>query len=121
MLKLLTVAAFGLACASGAQAAGVCTGAAPEAGAVLHGPVLHVEEGGRLCVAKGFGRDQWVELQLADAPPELARGPLMSAAFAKDVDCKVRADGRAVCTVEGQSVSDLAQRPSVQKADLSWR
>ena len=121
MLKLLAVAAFGLACASGAQAASVCMGAAPQPGAVLHGPVLHVEEGGRLCVANGFGRNEWVELQLADAPPELPRGPLMSAAFAKDVDCKVGADGRAMCTVDGQSVSDLAQRPSVQKAGLSWR
>jgi hypothetical protein len=88
---------------------------------VLHGPVLHVEDGGRLCVAQGFGRDEWVELQLADTPRELTRGPLMSAAFAKDVDCKVAPDGRAVCTLDGRSVADLAQQPSVEKAGLSWR
>jgi len=122
MLKLLMViGAMTLGVATGASAEGVCKGAAPDPGAELHGPVLHVDAGGRLCVARGFGTDEWVELQLADTPPELARGPLMSAAFAKDVDCKVRADGRAVCTVEGQSVADLAQQPSVQKAGLRWR
>lgn len=122
MLKLLIIAvAMTLGMATAASAEGLCKGAAPAPGAVLHGPVLHVEAGGRLCVAKGFGTDEWVELQLADTPPELARGPLMSAAFAKDVDCRIGADGRAICTVEGQSVGDLAQRPSVQKAGLSWR
>lgn len=122
MLKLLIIAgAMTLGIATAASAQGVCKGAAPQPGAVLHGPVLQVEDGGRLCIALGFDTSEWVELQLADTPPELARGPLMSAAFAKDVDCKVQADGRAVCTVEGQSVSDLAQQPSVQKAGLSWR
>ncbi|MGE5567111.1 MAG: hypothetical protein ACM3YN_13285 [Parcubacteria group bacterium] len=122
MLKLLIIAgAMTLGMATAASAETPCKGAAPAPGAVLHGPVLHVEDGGRLCVARGFDIESWVEVQLADAPPELARGPLMSAAFAKDVDCKVGADGRAVCTVEGQSVSELAQQPSVQKAGMSWR
>lgn len=110
-----------LGIATGANADSPCKGAAPTPGAVLHGPVLHVENGGRLCIARGFGMDSWIELQLADTPPELARGPLMSAAFAKDVDCKVQADGRAVCTADGQSIGTLAQQPSVQKAGLSWR
>ena len=89
MLKLLTVAfiasvaTFGLA--TGASAESPCKGEAPRAGAILHGPVLHVEDGGRLCVARGFEPDAWIEFQLADAPAELARGTLMSAAFAKDV------------------------------------
>jgi len=125
MLKLLTVAfiasvaTFGLA--TGASAESPCKGEAPRAGAILHGPVLHVEDGGRLCVARGFEPDAWIEFQLADAPAELARGTLMSAAFAKDVDCKVQADGRALCTIDGQSVGALSAQPSVQKAGLSWR
>jgi len=125
MLKLLTVAFVAsvatLGFASGASAQSVCKGEAPQAGATLRGPVLHVEDGGRLCVAKGFEPDAWIELQLADAPADLARGTLMSAAFAKDVDCKVQADGRALCTVDGQSVGALASQPSVQKAGLTWR
>jgi len=125
MLKLLTVAVFAgvvtLGFATGASAESLCKGEAPQAGATLRGPVLHVEDGGRLCVAKGFEPDAWIELQLADAPAGLARGTLMSAAFAKDVDCKVQADGRALCTVDGQSVGALASQPSVQKAGLSWR
>lgn len=125
MLKLLTVAFVAgvatLGFATGASAQSPCKGEVPQAGAVLHGPVLHVEDGGRLCVARGFEPDAWVELQLADAPPELARGSLMSAAFAREVDCKVQADGRALCTLDGQSVGALAAQPSVQKAGLSWR
>jgi hypothetical protein len=125
MLKLLTVAfvagVAALGFASGASAESLCKGQAPQVGAVLHGPVLQVEDGGRLCVAKGFEPDAWIELQLADAPADLTRGTLMSAAFAKDVDCKVRADGRALCTVDGQSVGALASQPSVQKAGLTWR
>ena len=122
MLKVLIIAgAMTLGMATAASAETLCKGAAPAPGEVVHGPVLHVEDGGRLCVARGFGMTDWIELQLADAPPELPRGPLMSAAFAKDVDCKVQADGRALCTTDGQSIGDLAQRPSVQKAGLSWR
>jgi hypothetical protein len=125
MLKLLTVAFVAgvatLGFAMGASAESLCKGQAPQVGAVLHGPVLQVEDGGRLCVAKGFEPDAWIELQLADAPADLTRGTLMSAAFAKDVDCKVRADGRALCTVDGQSVGALASQPSVQKAGLTWR
>jgi len=125
MLKFLTVAFVAsvatLGFASGASAQSVCKGEAPQAGATLRGPVLHVEDGGRLCVAKGFEPDAWIELQLADAPADLARGTLMSAAFAKDVDCKVQADGRALCTVDGQSIGALASQPSVQKAGLTWR
>lgn len=125
MLKFLTVTFVAgvatLGFASGASAQGVCKGEAPQAGATLRGPVLHVEDGGRLCVAKGFEPDAWIELQLADTPADLARGTLMSTAFAKDVDCKVQADGRALCTVDGQSVGALASQPSVQKAGLSWR
>jgi hypothetical protein len=125
MLKLLTVAfvaavaTFGFA--SGASAESLCKGEAPQAGAILHGPVLHVEDGGRLCVARGFDPEDWVELQLADAPADLPRGTLMSAAFAKDIDCKVQADGLARCTVDGQSVGALASQPSIQKAGLTWR
>jgi len=125
MLKLLTAAFVASAATLGfgasASAGSICKGEVPQAGAVLHGPVLQVEDGGRLCVAKGFEPDAWVELQLADAPADLARGTLMSAAFARDVDCKVQADGRALCTVDGQSVGALAAQPSMQKAGLSWR
>ena len=125
MLKFLTVAFVAgvatLGFATGASAESLCKGEAPQAGAVLHGPVLHVEDGGRLCVARGFDPDAWVELQLADAPADLARGTLMSAAFARDVDCKVQADGRALCTVDSQSLGALSAQPSVQKAGLTWR
>lgn len=122
MLKLLIIAgAMTLGLATGASAESPCKGAAPQAGAMLHGPVLHVEDGGRLCVAKGFDPDAWVEVQLEGAPADLPRGVLMSAAFAKDVDCKVTVSGHAVCRVDGQSVAALVQQPSVQKAGLGWR
>jgi hypothetical protein len=110
---------FGLA--AGAHAESPCKGAVPQAGAVFRGPVLHVEEGGRLCVARGFEPDAWVEVQLADAPPELTRGTLMSTAFAKDVDCRMGDGGRAACTVDGQPLGALLRQPLAQKAGFSWR
>ncbi|MGE5500988.1 MAG: hypothetical protein ACM3W4_03580, partial [Ignavibacteriales bacterium] len=70
MLKLLIIAgAMTLGMATAASAETPCKGAAPAPGAVLHGPVLHVEDGGRLCVARGFDIESWVEVQLADAQP----------------------------------------------------
>ena len=122
MLKLLIIAgAMTLGISTAASAESLCKGAVPQAGVVFRGPVLHVEEGGRLCVARGFEPDAWVEVRLADAPPEITRGALMSTAFARDVDCRMGEGGRAVCTVDGQSVGALARRPLAQKAGFTWR
>ena len=124
------VVAFALASgvllgASSAQA-GVCAAPAPEAGAAIKGPVLHVEDGETLCVAKGFDPSQWVELKLAPrAQTPAPKGALMAAAFGKDVVCRVETvvDGQAVadCTVGSKSVAALLARPSILKAADKWR
>jgi hypothetical protein len=112
---------------SGASAAEAspCRGEAPEVGAIFRGPVLHVFDGARLCVARGESPDQWVELQLADAPEHSARGALMATAFAQDVDCKVTAADpaapKAVCTLNGRSIGRLVGKPTLVKAGRAWR
>lgn len=127
MIRLWTAlaAAAGLAFAASAAQASPCRGEAPEVGASLRGPVLHVEDGERLCVARGFSPEQWVELRLEGAPANASRGTLMAAAFAQDADCRVTTatpDGPgAVCKVRNRPLTRLLRKPSILQAGLAWR
>lgn len=101
-------------------------------GASFRGPVLHVIDGARLCVARGDTPDKWVELELAQNPlqraasrPAPTRGALMSAAFARDVDCRIvgrkGAVATAVCTADGQDLSQQSVQPAAFSAGQAWR
>ncbi|WGM37867.1 hypothetical protein [Caulobacter sp. NIBR1757] len=110
----------------------VCTGAAPADG-VLRGPVLQVEDSATLCVALGATPDRWVRLTLADAPAvnpiqrasntdENPRGTLMAVAFSQMVDCRLQADGRALCALQdGRSVGALLKSRAAWVAGKDWR
>lgn len=137
-----TVIAFAALAAAGflmgsnsAQAAtgdSVCTARAPAEG-VLRGPVLQVEDGATLCVALGATPDTWVRLTLADAPTaggiqrasntdENPRGTLMAVAFSQTVDCRLQADGRALCALQdGRSVGALMTTRAAWAVGKEWR
>ncbi len=117
-----------------AQAAtgSVCTGQAPASG-VLRGPVLQVEDGDTLCVALGATPDSWVRITLADAPAanpiqrasntdENPRGTLMAVAFSQTVDCRLLADGKALCALQdGRSVGALLTTRAAWAVGKEWR
>lgn len=116
--------------AGAAQAAEPCRGKAPAA--EIHGPVLHVIDGERLCVALGDTPDRWVELALVPPPLQKAatgqsptRGALMGVAFAQNADCRIvgRQGGvpLAACQIGGQDVAALARSPQTAKISRTWR
>lgn len=112
---------------TGAAHAQVCGGARPAPGAELHGPVLHVVDGHRLCVATGPQRGDWAELIVrgADEGPVKVNGALdsallMSVAFGHDADCVVGAGGAAQCRIDGQPLSALLQRPGALETARAW-
>ena len=85
--------------ASPAIADGPCKGPPPKIGQVLHGAVLFVPDGRRLCVAPRPSPDSWTEVELesgglwpgASPSADLSKAALMSVAFAKTADCTVTA------------------------------
>lgn len=116
--------------AGGAQAAEPCRGKAPAG--EIHGPVLHVVDGERLCVALGDSPERWVELALA--PPALqkasasaapSRAALMGVAFAQNATCTVvgRQDGvpLAQCRIDGRDVATMARSSQAAKISQAWR
>jgi len=112
---------------AGTAHAQTCGGAQAPAGAAVHGPVLQVLDGQRLCVATGAGRDEWAELIIRGADQgavaiDGALGPalLMSVAFGHDADCVVAADGIADCRVDGQPLSALLSRPGALEVARAW-
>lgn len=119
--------------AGAAQAAGPCGAPVPAAGTEVHGPVLNVLDGRRLCVALGATPDRWLEVELADpvltraagTPGGDPRGALMSAAFARNVTCTVVdvQGGRALgsCRLDGASVAELAMKPQAIRDSAGWR
>jgi len=119
--------------AGAAQAAGPCSAPVPAPGTEVHGPVLDVLDGRRLCVGLGATPDRWLEIELADPAltraSELAggnpRGALMAAAFAQNVTCTVSETqgGRALgaCRLDGASVSELAMKPQAIRDSAGWR
>jgi len=117
--------AGGLLFAQPASAA-ICSASPPPPGAVIKGPVLHVEDGETLCIGTGFEPSKWVPLKVADAAGEaIPKSALMAAAFGKDAVCRVTAvaDGQAVasCTIEARPLAMLLRRPEVLKAAGEWR
>lgn len=118
------VLAGGLAFADAAYA-GVCAAPLPEPGAVLKGPVLHVEDSDTLCIAQGFEPSKWVPLKVGDGAGAVSKSALMAAAFGKDAVCTVSsiADGQATatCTIEERPLAALLQQPGVLKASGNWR
>jgi hypothetical protein len=112
---------------SGVAHAQTCGGAQAEPGATVHGPVLQVLDGERLCVATGAARAEWAELLVrgADEGPAPVQGALepallMSVAFGHDADCTVGPDRIAVCTIDGQPLSSLLRRPGAVEAANAW-
>lgn len=108
-----------------------CAAAAPAEGASFSGPVLQVTEGGALCVALGPTPDQWVPvrpaglIKAAARTPRIERAVMMSAAFAKRVDCVAGAsvDGvvEAVCTIDGARLSEAVKTASDNSDWQVWR
>lgn len=117
--------------ATEAQAKGpVCGGATPEVGAQIRGPVLHVTDGERLCVAVDASPASWVEVQVDAGLVRAsnggdAKGRLMAAAFARNAVCVVtgRSGDRATaaCTIDGERLSARLNQPTVTKAAQAWR
>lgn len=111
---------------------GPCMGSAPAVGAVIRGPVLHVLDGSRLCVALGTAPDRWAPVQLVEGSGQGVggagprdRGTLMAAAFAQDLTCEVVgvSAGQAIarCALDDRPLSEALAHPEVIKAGLMWR
>ena len=130
-LLLILLLAGGLFAGQAQARDTICRGQTPEVGATLSGPVLHVIDGERLCVALGPATDLWVELQVSDASQRKtssgkpARGPLMAAAFARNAVCSVTGlvDGRAVaaCRIEDRPLAETLGQPDMVRIGQAWR
>ena len=127
MLKPRAIAALLTLAASGVAQADVCRGEAPMAGEEMRGPVLHVLDGQRLCVALSPDPRNWVPVRLADAPEiaEAGRGALMAASFGQDVTCRIvgrEEDGAvAMCRTARGSVGERLSTPRIVRAGQVWR
>jgi hypothetical protein len=117
---------------SPALASGPCKGPPAKVGQVLHGAVLYVPDGRRLCLAARPDPESWTEVELQPETPwpaalpasALSRAALMSVAFAKTADCTVvaAADGRPVarCQIEGAPVEALLAEPGALERARAW-
>lgn len=121
----IVAAAFASA---GAAEASVCQGAAPQGVLEIRGPVLHVPDGERICVALSPDPADWVELQVLDRIAEgragEARGALMAASFGQDVTCRIMqspAGAAGVCRTSKGDVARLADTPRIIRTGLAWR
>ena len=129
-LSQLACAALLASAVCGTAQAGVCGGEPPADAVEFRGPVLHVLDGERLCVALGADPSMWAPVRLADAPHMDSaamdgRGALMAASFGQDVICRIvgrDAEGVvAECRSEAGSVGQLMGEPRLIKAGQSWR
>jgi len=123
------VIVLALALAGGAEAA-TCGGEPPAGAAEFRGPVLHVLDGERLCVALGPDPSEWVPVRLAGGATRAStapvpRGALMAAAFGQDVTCRIvgRDDEGVIaeCVSDRGSLRRLSQRRQAIKAAQAWR
>jgi hypothetical protein len=127
VFKPLAIAALFAFGAAGAAQADVCRGAAPADAAEFRGPVLHVLDGERLCVALSPDPRDWVPVRLADAPAALdgGRGALMAASFGQDVTCRLLGRDEdeflAVCRTSHGSVGAALATPRLVRAGQAWR
>ncbi len=112
-------AATGAHAQTAEPAQAVCQGPAPVPGQILHGPVLHVPDADRVCVATGAGRDDWVAVPLVH--PGAGRRVLMAAAFGRNATCRIEADRRGDCAIDGARLDGLVQREDVLRSAVSWR
>lgn len=139
---LLRPLLLGLALAGGIVLAGgeaqaapgdsICRGSAPAVGQTVRGPILHVVDGDRMCVALDVSPSSWVEVQVLEAPLQKAsastpraRGALMAAAFAQNAVCEVKSvlDGLplAECRIDGQPLTQRLATPDIVKTSQAWR
>lgn len=123
----VAIVAAGLAFAGAAEAS-VCRGSAPQGVVEIRGPVLHVPDGERICVALSPDPSDWVELQVVDMIAESrageARGALMAASFGQDVSCRIMqtpSGAAGVCRTSKGDVARLADTPRIIKAGHAWR
>ena len=98
-----------------------CTGPAPLTGEIISGPVLHVIDAQRICVAKGPTPDQWVEVKLAAPVALQTRSAMMAATFAQRVDCVAGVRGVAECQLAGQRLVQRVSSADVQGQAALWR
>ena len=127
MILKSVLAAAALVLTAGAAQAQTCGAGPAPAGARVRGPVLHVIDGSKLCVATGAEQAQWSQLLVrgADQGPikmdgALSSALLMSVAFGHDADCVVGKDGIADCRIDGQPLSSLLNRPGALEVALTW-
>ncbi|HLI66630.1 MAG TPA: hypothetical protein VKU90_09725 [Caulobacteraceae bacterium] len=107
VLQIAPAAALA-ASAAPADAASICQGAQPRPGAAVHGPVLHVESGSRLCIATGASPSTWVPIDLKRR--DLTQAALMTASFGKTATCVIGPDGAGDCTIEGRPLAQALRR-----------
>ncbi len=125
-------AALALIASAPAWAQSPCKGAAPVAGQVLQGAVLHVVDGRHICLATSPSPDAWTEIELAtpaaslslSSDPALSKASLMRAAFAKQARCTIaaRSDGHLVadCRIEGAPLESLLAEPGALEKAAAW-
>ena len=131
--RILIAAGFllGIALVATEAQATTCRGEAPAVGARIRGPVLHVIDGGRLCVALAPSPSTWVELQVLDprvmrtSSADDAKQRLMAAAFGQDAVCVITGTSAgqvtAACMIEGEQLSARLSQPEIAKAAQIWR
>src|ERR1700761_8803537 len=93
-VSLLAVLTLSLAFASAARGAEVCRGPEPAAGAVVHGPVLAIDDAG-LVLGRPGPASAWVRAPLGRINSN--RSALMAAAFGKNATCVFKPGGQADC------------------------
>lgn len=114
----------------GSAQAATCGGVAPTDATEFRGPVLHVIDGERLCVALGPDPSAWVPVRLSDARVQVSttpasRGALMAASFGQDVTCRITGRDEtgvaAECATARGSVAERSRTPRMIKAGYAWR
>lgn len=106
--------------AASAQApAPVCSAPAPIPGQTLHGPVLHVPGADAVCVATGPLPADWVRVPIVRPAPD--RNRLMAAVFGQNATCRIDAEGRGECAIDGVSLARRLQQPQVVRTSADWR
>jgi micrococcal nuclease len=131
-VRLALAAATLFVLSAGQALAGPCAGRAPEPGQTFRGPVLHVEDGERICVALGATPDSWAPVVLADSALKTVstsgadpRRTLMASTFARDVDCRVldvvAGEALAACSLDGRPLGALMREPAAMTASAAWR
>lgn len=102
-----------------ASAESICKGPAPRPGAAIHGPVLQVDDGSSLCIAKGAKPAQWSLVRLENV--HATRHALMAASFGRNATCRIGRNGLATCDIEGRALLASIAGPQMAQAAPAWR